>query len=664
MFLCFGFSHICLATESLAQIQPIQSAQDSQTKIESLIKQSKALKLAQSKEWKTLLHIRHKKSEIVSPYFFLSDTRTAQDELEATIKAIYQSPQDVQVPQVIIDKREELIKLYQENNIKLPTRSISALDYHALCRFPARVAFLKKHLTLENLPSLPCEEYHEMLNYIAPTKATIVFPAAHINSPASMFGHTFLLLDSTFNSRLLAFAINYQADADQEHENALIFALKGLFGLYSGSYSILPYYDKIKEYNDAENRDMWEYELNLTQEEVLKMYRHIWELSDAFSWYYFFHRNCSYNVLWLLEVARDNLRLRDEFIYQVNPPETLFALQKAKLIANVVYRPSKRSILLAYEDKMSLKDTSLAKALAKGKHSPDEILLNSSLSLLQKQYILESGIELSEYYAMKNKIDRESYTQIAHDLATKRATLGKSEAPTIYTPTNPLEGNQSLRVTPLMLANSQGFHPALDFRITYHDITDNDRGYLKGAQIEFLRTLAYYDTSAHKNPSWDSFRIYEMHILSVASYGMMSKFFKPLSYRIDTGFNRNFLGDHLSYYLALGGGVAYEFNHYLYGFYLLEPTFFLDGTRAYQADFALSNVVGIVLQNNKRLKFTIEYKLKAYDLRTFGHYADASVSINLYQNLALLGRAELKTLDAYHAPRLDNTYMLGLRIYF
>lgn len=649
--LYFGFN-LCLAAES------------DDSKIESLIKQAKTLKLAESKEWKTLLHISHKESEIVSPYFFLSDTRTAQDELEATIKAIYQSPQGIQVPQAIIDKREETIKMYEENDIKLPLRSISPLDYHALCRFPARVAFLKKHLPLENLPSLPCKEYNDMLNYMLPTKATIVFPAAHINSPASMFGHTFLLLDSAFDSRLLAFAINYQADADQELENPLIFTFKGLFGLYTGSYSILPYYDKIKEYNDAENRDMWEYELNLTQEEVLKMYRHIWELSDAFSWYYFFHRNCSYNVLWLLEVARNDLALRDKFVYQVNPPETLFALQKANLITNIVYRPSKRSILLAYEDKMSLKDTSLAKSLAKGKRLPDEILANPNLNLSQKQYILESGIELSEYYAMKNKIDKESYIQIAHDLATKRSTLGKSEAPTIYTPTNPLEGNQSLRITPLMLVNPQGFHPALDFRITYHDITDNDQGYLKGAQIEFLKTLAYYDTLAHKNPSWDSFRIYEMHLLSIASYGMMSKFFKPFSYRLDTGFNRNFLGNHLSYYFALGGGIAYEFNHYLYGFYLLEPTFFLDGTRAYQSDFALSNVAGIVLQNNKRLKFTIEYKLKAYDLITFGHYVDTTFSINLRQNLALLGRAELKTFDAYHAPTLKNTYMLGLRIYF
>lgn len=647
-FICF-----CVYTQAFATTQDT---------IQFLITQAKSKNLADSKEWKDLLHIDKNKSEIISPYFFLTpldkihSKNLAQDELESTIRAFYQPISEVIVPEAIKQKRLRQIQEYEEHNIKLPTRSIQPQDYHALCRFPARFAFLSKHLDFTHLPNVYCADFKEMRDYIAPTKASIIFPSAHINSPASMFGHTFLLLDSSFQSRLLAFAINYQADADPSQTNAISFAFNGLFGLYTGSYSILPYYDKIKEYSNVESRDMWEYELNLTQEEITQLYNHIWELSDAFSWYYFFDRNCSYNILWLLEVARPSLHLRDKFIYQVNPPETLFTLQNANLITNITYRPSKRAKLLSYEKVMSNAQVSLAKSLAKGTREAKDILDNPKLSTQNKQYILESAIELSEYRFLKGKLDKEQYTQIAHNLASTRSTLGSNTPPFLPTPSNPLEGNQSLRVTPILLANKQGLHPALDFRITYHDLTDNDKGYLKGAQIEFMRLLGYYDTSKTHN----ALTLHELNILSIASIAQMSKFFKPFSYRLETGFNRTFNDDSLHYFAALGGGLSLNFWNLGYGYYLLEPTFFLD--KFNHSSFSLNQVFGLILQNDNAFKVTFEYKFKTYTLTHFSHSLDSTLSINLKQNLALLAKAQILKNDMSHS--LQPTSMLGVRLYF
>lgn len=639
-------------------------AQDSHSAhINELIAQAKALKLADSKEWKTLLHINKHKSEIISPYFFLtpnfkSSRNLAQDELEATIIAFYQALSQVAVPEAIKERRMKQIVEFKENNINLPTRSIEAADYHAICRFPARLAFLSSHLDFKNLPQLECAEFKAMYDYIAPTKASIVFPTAHINSPASMFGHTFLLLDSVFESRLLAFAINYQADADPNQVDAISFAFKGLFGFYTGSYSILPYYDKIEEYSNVETRDMWEYELNFTPEEIKRLYNHIWELSDAFSYYYFFHRNCSYNILWLLEVARKSLNLRKEFIYQVNPPETLFAFQKAGLINDIAYRPSKRSKLLSYEKVMDSHSISLAKSLSRGKATPPQSVLDDSkLSLQDKQYTLESALELSEYYYLNGKLKHEDYTQIAYDLASTRSKLGANTPPALNIHANPLEANQGLRITPLILANTQGIHPAIDFRIAYHDITDNDKGYLKGAQIEFMRILGYYDTS--KTPKV-AFSLYELNILSVASIAPRGKFFKPFSYRLETGFNRSFYDEHLHYFAAFGGGLSHQIGDVAYTYYFLEPTFFIDSFR--RADFALNAVLGIVLQDNNRLKATLEYKLKTYSPTHFSHLFDTTFSINLKHNLALIARMQMLKNDTQNLTQ--PTSMLGVRLYF
>jgi len=107
----------------------------------------------------------------------------------------------------------------------------------------------------------------------------MVFPTAHINSPASMYGHTFLRVSSNHDTPLISNAINFAAKTNDT--NGLIFAYKGLFGEYEGRYSILPYYEKIKEYNNLEQRDIWEYDLDLTQEEINRLVLHTFELKDS-----------------------------------------------------------------------------------------------------------------------------------------------------------------------------------------------------------------------------------------------------------------------------------------------------------------------------------------------------------------------------------------------
>jgi len=68
-----------------------------------------------------------------------------------------------------------------------------------------------------------------------------------------------LPLRGRHTSRLLSFAVNYAARTDET--NGFAYAIKGVFGFYPGYYSLLPYYVKVREYNDLERRDVWEYPL-------------------------------------------------------------------------------------------------------------------------------------------------------------------------------------------------------------------------------------------------------------------------------------------------------------------------------------------------------------------------------------------------------------------
>ena len=68
---------------------------------------------------------------------------------------------------------------------------------------------------------------------------------------------------------------------------------------------------------------MWEYRLNLSEEETKRMIWHISELNEIYLNYYFFQKNCSYNLLYLLEAARPTLNLVNKFKMAVMPIETI-----------------------------------------------------------------------------------------------------------------------------------------------------------------------------------------------------------------------------------------------------------------------------------------------------------------------------------------------------
>ena len=181
-------------------------------------------------------------------------------------------------------------------------------DEHPVCKYPARFSWLKKELEIDSkkLPYITCPKYNEVKKNINPQSATLIFPSAYMNSPSSMLGHTLIRINGDAGD-LLSYAINYSAKATDK--NIFISAYRGLFGNYRGSFSILPYYQKLKEYNDLEYRDIWEYELNLAKEETEHIIDHIWELKDIRSDYFFLDENCSFNLLYLLDVARPSARL-------------------------------------------------------------------------------------------------------------------------------------------------------------------------------------------------------------------------------------------------------------------------------------------------------------------------------------------------------------------
>ena len=179
--------------------------------------------ISQSPQWLDLLHYHQIglftsfESQADDPNFFLAqDGKTnPYNELTATIRAFLQAQQ---------------------------TETSSAQ-----CQFPARLHWLSSQLGETYFPKHTCKEFEQWFNKIDARSITLIFPAAYLNSPSSMFGHTLMRINRlSGNNDLLDYSVNYAANADP-NDNELLFSFKGLTGGYPGVFTVLPYYEKVNE---------------------------------------------------------------------------------------------------------------------------------------------------------------------------------------------------------------------------------------------------------------------------------------------------------------------------------------------------------------------------------------------------------------------------------
>jgi hypothetical protein len=379
--------------------------------------------LSQSKEWLSLGHYRQIlggsfESEIDDPKFFLAPTGKT-------------------------DPTAELIATYISLN-------------KIQCSFPARFAWLKEQ-GFEVRDEVKCQDFEEWLSLLDPHSLTLIFPSSYLNNPSSMFGHLFLRVDgeSADTSGLLGYGISYSAETGED--DGMSFIVKGLAGGYGGYYSILPYYKLVAGYNEIENRDIWEYPLELTPAEVKKVLAHLWELRGIRTDYYFLDENCSYQLLSLLEIANPKYALKDETRAWVLPVDLIRLLRTKSLIKSESYRPSLKSQLL-YEAS----------------------LLDKNHSKTQE---LETEISYANYQ-LRRDYDPELANKL-NQLLIKKNSLSLNQK-TVPTPALPESGHKTMRFGLSAGLIGDKFVSEYRFRAAYHDLLDPPVGFQEYSQIQFM----------------------------------------------------------------------------------------------------------------------------------------------------------------------------------
>lgn len=425
-------------------------------------------------------------------------------------------------------------------------------DAHAQCRFVARLTWLRGQLDLGGLPQPDCTEYREFRSLVQATRVVLVFPSYYLNSPSSMFGHTLLRLDSedaAGGSEYLSFAVNFGALVDPA-DNGLFYAFKGLTGGYPGQFEVDHYYKKIQEYNRGENRDIWEYPLDLDAGETERLIQHLWELRGINFAYYFFDENCSYRILELLEVARPGLDLTGAFPLTAIPIDTIREVQRVGLVAGKHFRPAQGTVL---KQRLAAVPPSLHDAVLELSRSADR-LDEADLQALDpaaRARVVDAAYKYLRYTQTGAERDPEVARRSFRLLqALQQHAADLPAADTAADPETSPDLSHGSRRLAFGLWNEEGLdYLSLGLRLSLHSLPENRTGFPAGAQIN----LGHLDLRLDEDGKLDLNRLDLVDILSLSP---RDRFFRPLSWAVMTGVDRQWTGGEEHRVAHVNGGVG------------------------------------------------------------------------------------------------------------
>ncbi|MFT5220436.1 MAG: hypothetical protein ACI87H_002578 [Gammaproteobacteria bacterium] len=535
-------------------IQPGLAAETSpssqQEYLGSLIELGKQNQLAQQRSWQLLLHYRPDRfgagvtSEIDGDEFFLAPTGKTdpEAELETTLATFFSN------------------------------RKTGPAGQLPQCAFPARYFWLNTELHFDPalMPVQRCESIDLWRERINANSVSLIFSSYFLNNPASMFGHTLLRFNSVDAAQpgLLDYAVNYAAVIDPG-SGFVDYAWKGISGGFEGRFSVSPYYDMVKQYNDLENRDLWEYRLNFSSAQIDFMLLHIWELLFTHSDFYFLRENCSYQLLSVLEVGDPELHLRDQYWAWTLPTDTIKQINdQPGLVTDVVRRASLGSQLDYRLSELNDLERSYVKQLSDDPAKAD----TTEFSLMKPERrarLIDAAIEFIQYQSYQERKLDDGKNNNMHALLVQRSQLAADNAKVPQPDTAPVSPDQGH--DPVRFGISGGYYHSdedsaeidnesfleLSIQPGFHDLLSAEAGQAPNSQINFLNLRTRYEA---KSESW---RLQNFTLIDIISLYPVTSLVQEPSWKINLGWeaNRdNSCLDCTPFILNPGIGLAFQSN--------------------------------------------------------------------------------------------------------
>lgn len=474
-----------------------------------LIPEFEIKKASEGLEWRRLLHHQknlfgQSRSLLQGPNYFLAADGASNpfSELQASLENLFQTKTNLQ------------------------------------CEYLARTDFIIRTWPSLADKAIHCEFYENWKAKLGAKKVSLIFATSYLNNAASSFGHVFLRLENPKNisrGELLDYGVNFSART--ENTLGALYALYGLTGYFPGRFAMLPYHQLIKEYTNLEGRDLWEYQLNLTEVEVDRLLKYLLEMEKIYIDYYFLDDNCSFQVMWALQVIRPELNLVHDDEPWMIPLDTIKIAERAHLIEGKKYRPS---LMREWQTRFQALNSAEKKEL---REVVDQKILSSDPAVIEAAQV---------YTDLKSDDLPHLKKEKSFLLARQRAKLPSTFELKIPQPLVSPEETHDSSSLGLSFGNfdSQSYQ-AVHLDGAFHAWLSDDTGVSPFSELKLL------NFEIRKYPS--QLRLEKAVLLKILSSQSIDRFFQPISWGVEASYEHYMLAPNVDLPL-LKGQVGYSID--------------------------------------------------------------------------------------------------------
>jgi hypothetical protein len=421
-------------------------------------------------------------------------------------------------------------------------------DEQHICKFPARYSWLKEQLQFEikGFDLSKCQALNEFRqNYF--DDLSLMYTTERYNSPASLFGHIFFKT----KTKEIEYAINYAALVPED-ENTFLYTYKGLNGIYQGEYFLIPFAQKAFEYNAKEFRDILEFELLLNEKQKERLYLHLFELLEMKQDYYFITRNCSSEILHLIEIADESFDLRSLVGYEAIPYKVIEQLQNLGVLKQKKHYLSRLKKFYYYVNALNSEQKALLDDILHYRIGIEKFD-TLSLDTKAKANIVNAAITYIEIKSMQGDIEDRYIFPLVKLIAIQQE-LQVHETLTIPFENSIYSTNYSkVSLGHVVRKNASNYH-TLGYRYLYRSRLDLQDSTIRQGSIELFKLqMAYKPNSSHV-------KLDSLTFFNIESYPNSDEYFSELTTTLRLGIEQVLLQEQKELLLYYDKGKQYEFE--------------------------------------------------------------------------------------------------------
>lgn len=415
----------------------------------------------------------------------------------------------------------------------------------SICKYPARYKWINSRLHL-NLKYAECKKLKDFLkpNF---NKISLVFTSERYNSPASVFGHTFIKVESNDSK----YVIDYTAKVPIKVSSP-VYAYKGIFGGYQSKYNFLPFLEKEHEYRNEEFRDLISFDLLFEEDEIENILLHLYEILDTDQDYYFMSRNCSSELIKLIDFARDDMDLSSKLSHVTVPIDIVYILKKSGYIQSISSSASKFKQFNNMISKMNENNIKILKRIITRKRSVHAFYNDKRITNKDKNSIVLAAINFIEIASTKDDFDTKLLYPLMKLLKIKNAnSFEQLDKKTSYDDI-PLSNKFHKFVVGHGYKMDKGNYAYLGYRYLYRNRFDLMDKLEKNGSVEVMDAMFRLHD--------EDVEVESLTLLNLEALPISNAFFTHNTKRMQIGAQRLFYDDNLYAYINYGLGYRYRLN--------------------------------------------------------------------------------------------------------